>query len=172
MTVMEYGTLRHEGERHRGVRFERLYDATPAELWRALTEPEQIAGWLADASRWTLVVGADYRLDFGDSDNAVTTGVIRTVEPERVLELTWTYPGEADSVVRFELVPQANGVKLVLDHRLLESEAAVGYGAGWQAHLEALERLLARVPSGDEDTWFERYRELRPAYERQAASLP
>jgi uncharacterized protein YndB with AHSA1/START domain len=171
MTVMEYGTLRNEDEERRGVRFERLYDATPEELWRALTDPEQIGGWLAHASRWTLEPGGEYRLEFGDSDDAVTTGTIRQIEPERVLELSWSYPGEIDSVVRFELIPQAQGVMLVLDHSRLPAEPAVGYGAGWQAHLEALDRLLSGRQSGDQDAWFDRYRELLPAYEEQAAAL-
>jgi uncharacterized protein YndB with AHSA1/START domain len=170
MTITEHGTLRNETAERRSVRFERLYDATPRELWRALTDPEQIAGWLAHVSRWTLEPGAEYRLDFG-SDDSVTTGVIREVKEERVLELSWTYPGETDSILRFELEPQERGVKLVLDHRLLQAEAAVGYGAGWQAHLEALERLLAGS-STDDGVWWDRYRELRPAYERQAETLP
>ena len=170
--MTEYGTLRTDGDERRGVRFERLYDATPTELWEALTDPGQIGGWLAHASRWTLEPGAAYRLDFGESDDAATTGVIREIVPERILELSWTYPGETDSVVRFELVPQERGVMLLLDHRLLPAEAAIGYGAGWQAHLEALERLLAGRESGEEDVWWDRYRELRPTYEEQAATLP
>ena len=170
MTATEHGTLRDEDNDRRGVRFERLYDATPSELWRALTDPAQIGGWLAHASRWTLEPGGEYRLEFG-SDESVTAGTIRAVEEERLLELGWTYPGETDSVVRFEIVPQEHGVKLVLDHRLLPADAAVGYGAGWQAHLEALGRLLAGEPSGDGDDWWERYRELRPMYEAQAAAL-
>jgi uncharacterized protein YndB with AHSA1/START domain len=171
MSATEYGTLRNEEGERRGVRFERLYDATPAELWRALTDPGQIAGWLAHASRWSLEPGAEYRIEFG-GDDAVTTGIIREVQEERVLELSWSYPGESDSVVRFEIVPEQRGVRLVLDHSLLPAEAAIGYGAGWQAHLEALGRLLAGEPSGDGEVWFDRYRELRPAYEERAAALP
>jgi uncharacterized protein YndB with AHSA1/START domain len=171
MTAIGPGTLRDEPDDLRGVRFERLYDATPAELWRPLTDPGEIAGWLAHASRWTLEPGGEFRLEFGDSDEAVTTGVVREVEAERVLELSWSYPGETDLVVRFELVPQVRGVKLVLDHRLLPASAAVGYGAGWQAHLEALEARLAGRASGDADAWWDRYKALRPAYEEQAAML-
>ena len=41
-----FGALRQDG-----VRFERLYDATPEELWSAITDPEQIQGWLAHVAR-------------------------------------------------------------------------------------------------------------------------
>jgi uncharacterized protein YndB with AHSA1/START domain len=163
------GTLRDD-DGLRAVRFERLFDATPAELWRALTDPEEIGGWLAHASRWTLEPGGEYRLEF--AGDAVTTGTVRAVEPGRLLELSWRYPGEPDSVLRLEIVPQEHGVKLVLDHRRLPVDATVGYGAGWQAHLEALERLLTAAPAGDADAWWRRYEELRPAYERLAAGLP
>jgi len=164
--VTELGTLRQEGER-RGVRFERLYDATPEELWAALTDPEQIRGWLADATRWELAAGEEYELMFGDDGR--TWGRILAVEPPRVLELEWTYADEPASVVRFEIVPREAGCLLVLDHSRLDPDSAPGYGAGWHAHLDALDALLAGRPAGDGDEWWARYRELRPRYE--AATL-
>ncbi len=160
------GALRREDDRM-SVRFERLYDATPAELWTALTDPKQIRGWLAEASRFELAIGGEIELRFGDTDAEVTRGRIRELEPGRVLEYDWNYTGETTSVVRFELVGQEQGTLLVLDHRHLTAEAAPGYGAGWQAHLEA----LAAPFSGDGDSWWHRYEELRPAYESVAAAL-
>ena len=79
---------------------------------------------------------------------------------------SWTFPGEDESFVRFEIVPQPQGALLVLDHPRLGRAAAGGYGAGWQAHLEALagERNLA--------DWGERFDELRPRYAKLAAALP
>lgn len=160
------GTLRREDERM-SVRFERLYDATPEELWAALTDPKQIRGWLAEATRFELAVGGEVELRFGDGDDGVTRGRIRELEPGRVLEYDWHHPGETASVVRFELVSQEHGTLLVLDHRQLDAAAAPGYGAGWQAHLEA----LAAPFSGDGDRWWRRYEELRPSYETAAAAL-
>ena len=49
-----------------GVRFERIYDATPDELWRAITDPEQIRGWLAHTTRWTLAPGEEWSIRFDD----------------------------------------------------------------------------------------------------------
>ena len=161
------GQLREDGE-HRAVRFEHRYEASPAEVWSALTEPERLARWLADAEL-DLRVGGHYILRFlGEDEGQTTTGEVLALEPERLLELTWLYPGEGDTVLRFELRPDGDGTILVLDHRALPVEAAPGYGGGWQAHLEALEAHLGAEGQPD---WWGRYKELRPLYEAQEAAL-
>ena len=157
------GGLRADADRC-AVRFERLFDFTPEEVWRALTDPEQLPGWLGHVSRWTLAAGEEYELDVGGP----TTGRIVTVQPGRVLELTWTYADEPESLLRFEILPREHGCLLVLDHRRLERAQAVGYGAGWHAHLDGLDSHLA----GRKGDWDRSYQELRPAYEELAAGLP
>ena len=83
-----------------------------------------------------------------------------------MLEYDWTFPGEDESTVRFEIVPQEQGTLLVLDHRRLGRDFVAGYGAGWQAHLEAL--------SGESelDAWDQRYEALHPQYAALVAALP
>jgi uncharacterized protein YndB with AHSA1/START domain len=108
---------------------------------------------------------------FGGEDHAGHWR-IREAEEDRVLELDWRWAEEPESVLRFEIVPQpTGGTVLILDHRLLASETASGYGAGWQSHLEALELLLAGEPSGGADVWRSRYEALRPLYEERAAAV-
>jgi uncharacterized protein YndB with AHSA1/START domain len=162
----EQGQLRLEGER-RGIRFERRYDAAPQEVWSALTEPERMARWLAEAEL-DLRVGGAYALRFSDEEDQTAVGEILAVEPERLLELTWEYPGEPNTVVRFELRPDGDGTILVLDHRGLPAEAAPGYGGGWHAHLDSLEAHLGQEGVPD---WWGRYRELAPLYQAQEAGL-
>lgn len=163
MSVTELGRLREDGDRC-AVRFERLYDFTADELWRALTDPEQLPGWLGHASRWTLAPDEPYELDVGGP----TTGRIVEVEPGRLLELTWRWGDEPESLVRVELEPRGEGCLLTLDHRRLDRSSGVGYSAGWHSHLDALEQLLASAERLD---WELRFRELRPAYEQQAKEL-
>jgi uncharacterized protein YndB with AHSA1/START domain len=147
-----------------GVRFERLYDATPAELWRAITDPDQIRGWFAHTTRWSLEPGDEWGVRFDDGEAG---GRVVSVEEGRILELTWA--GDAgDSLVRFEIVPREAGSLLVLDHTRLVPETRPGYGAGWQSHLEALDALLE---GGDAFDWWERFEALRPAYEELAAAV-
>jgi uncharacterized protein len=162
VSVTELGGLRADGDRC-AVHFERLYDFTVDELWHALTDPESLRGWLGHVSRWTLARGEAYELDVGGR----TIGRIAEIEPGRVLELTWRWGDEPESLLRLELEPRGDGCLLILDHRLLDREHGVDYGAGWHAHLDMLEAVLG----GSEVEFTPRYRELRPAYEEQAAEL-
>lgn len=158
MTAVDYGELQADG-----VRFERLYDATAEELWAALTDPEQLPGWLAHASRFELEPGGAVELRFEDTD--VARGTVQELEPGRVLAFTWRSSEDpAESLVRVEVVPREHGVLLVLEHVRLAPEQRPGYAAGWHAHLDALGGRLERGREGV----LERYRELLPEY-REAA---
>lgn len=124
------------------LRLTRRYAASPAEVWAALTEPDSLARWLARPARLDLVPGGAFELDFPSSPSKRLAGSVRAVEPERVLEIDWRYPGEEPSVVRFELSPDDDGTVLVLDHRQLEERLGQGYATGWTHHLQRLERRL------------------------------
>lgn len=152
------GEVVADGER-RTVRFERDLDASPEELWDALTSPQRLARWLAP-SILTPGPNGHIRHDFGEGETC--EGPILTWDPPRLLEYGWRFSGESDSVVRFELTPVAAGTRLTLVHRHLGQAHAAGYGAGWHAHLDRLAAALA----GDAGTvdWAERFAEVLPAY--------
>ena len=165
-TTEAQGTLRAEPGGRAGVRFERLYDATPDELWAALTDPEQLRGWLAEAARFDLRRGGHVELHFPTESAAVARGRILELQPGRVLEYEWDEAGGPPSVVRFELAPRGDGCLLILDHRLLDAASGPGFGAGWHGHLDALGVILAGGERVDPRV---RYERLRPVYERLAA---
>jgi uncharacterized protein YndB with AHSA1/START domain len=121
---------------------QRRYDATPGEVWAALVDPKSLARWLAPAVRIEPRTGGAFELDFPDAASSRMSGRVRAVEPGRVLEVEWRYPGEAPSVVRFEVEALEDGTRLVVDHRGLERTLATGYGEGWQRHLEELRGIL------------------------------
>jgi uncharacterized protein YndB with AHSA1/START domain len=131
------------------ITFERRYDASPAEVWAALTEPERLARWLAPAE-----IGDTVRIDFG---NDVVTGRVLVRDEPRVLEYEWRFAGEDESVVRFELLADDEGTLLRLEHRRLGPEHALGYSAGWHAYLDDL-------LTGPRSPWEERFAELLPLY--------
>jgi uncharacterized protein len=158
------GSLRADGDRC-GVRFERLYDATADELWRALTDPAQLRGWLAEAPVFEAEPRGRVAFELDEGDGVA--GEVRAVEPGRLLEYTWTFAGESESVVRFELHQQERGTLLVLDHRRLGRRHGAGYAAGWHAYLDRLAALLA----GASVDWLSRFEELRPPYLEQAEEL-
>lgn len=103
-----------------GVRVQRRYDATAAELWAALTEPESVFRWLGRP----------------------LPGDVTIVEPQRTLEVAWDFHGEPLSRVRFELHEEDDGVRLIVDHRGLERAASTAYGEGWKVHLADLDTLV------------------------------
>jgi uncharacterized protein YndB with AHSA1/START domain len=159
----ERGVLRAEGAR-RGVRFERWFAVPAEELWDALTNPERLARWLAPGSVGSSTGGA-VRLDFGEG--GIVTGRVLSWEPPSLLEFEWRFPGETESVVRFELSRDGDGTHLMLDHRALGAEHATGYSAGWHAHLAALSDHL----EGRNGSWDERFAAALPQYRESAAAL-
>jgi uncharacterized protein YndB with AHSA1/START domain len=161
-TSADLGVLRNDDERC-AVRFKRLYDFTPAELWAALTDPERLARWLAQAEV-DPGVGGRVRLGF---DDGVTEGRVLTWDEPHVLEYEWRFAGEDESVIRFELRPQEFGTLLVLDHRRLGRNSGAGYSAGWHAHLDALGGLY----DFSDEAWTQRFEELLPDYRAQADEL-
>lgn len=155
------GALRSDGDRC-AVHFERLYDFTPDELWSALTDPRRLRRWLADTPRFEGRAGGQVELAF---DEGTAEGRVLTWDEPRVLEYEWRFPGEDESVVRFELRPQDAGTLLVLDHWRLGRAAGTGYAAGWHAHLDALAGAIELVE------WQQRLEGLLPLYRAQADDL-
>ena len=143
------------------VVFERRFDAPRERVWLALTDPQELAGWLAPAEI-DLRVGGAVVLKF-DDDN-VERGTITELREPEVIAYTWN-EGKSDSLVRFELEPDGGGTRLTLRHTF-EGEADLpGYGGGWHHHLE----LLAAQTAGKPIEWdWKRYRELKCEYERRA----
>jgi len=98
------------------LRLTRRYAASPAEVWRALTEERSVARWL----------GMDWPAE------------PRQVEPGRMLEVDW--PG--DSLVRVELGEDGAGTVLVLDHMRIAAPAGMRAIGRWSG---ALDRLTEAV---------------------------
>src|SRR5688500_11559698 len=147
-SMIDMGRLRPDGDRC-AVRLERLYDATPDELWSALTDAEQLRGWMAEVTRIDARPGGEFEFRFGDAETEWAAGRVLRADPPRLLELDWTFPGEPASTVRFEIHARAPGALLVLDHSRLDRESGASYSAGWHAHLDLLEAQLGHTPEPD-----------------------
>jgi uncharacterized protein YndB with AHSA1/START domain len=162
MKTETLGTLRRDGER-RAVRYERHYTATPEEVWAALTEPAQVRNWFAEMK---IEPRAGGQVTFEWSGGEREAGVVRVFDPPTTFEYTW----ENGSIIRFDLAPDGDGTLLVLDHSKLPPDQTTGVGAGWHAHLDAIEALLAGSPQTAPE-WKARYESLRPEYEERATQL-
>lgn len=161
--MTDNGTVTWQGDQAT-VQFERWIDAVIDDVWEAISTADGLAAWLAPA-KVDLREGGSVDLDF--QEDGLAGGTILHLVPGSVLEYEWGFPGEPDSVLRIELAPADGGTTLKLNHRLLPADQAVGYGAGWHAHLDQLAEVVTDQPISD---WNERFSELLPLY--QAGDAP
>jgi uncharacterized protein YndB with AHSA1/START domain len=125
-----------------------------------LTEPESISRWLFAEAVLEPRVGGEFRLRWSENEAG---GSVLVWEPPRSLAVEWDEP-DVRSILRIEVSPAEDGATLVLEHRNVTAKAAIGMGAGWHAHLEALDEVLSGRAASSE-RWWPRYEELRPTYE-------
>jgi uncharacterized protein YndB with AHSA1/START domain len=119
------------------VVFHRRYRKPVAKVWAALTTPERLADWLAEAEI-ELKPGGAVRLNWNKGAHTMTGRVI-AYEPPHVLAWSWPIDGR-ETVVRFELRADGEGTLLTLTHAGIGPQSAAGASVrtGWHAHLEGL----------------------------------
>ena len=139
-----WGTLQAEGEA-RILRFERHYKRPIEKVWAALITPERIADWWCADAEVEPRVGGRFHLAFRNGPHTMT-GVITILEPPHRLTYTWTEAvAKGDSLVSWELFPQADGCRLVLTHTLPSGGETMDFLSGWHWHLDALVGALNGV---------------------------
>jgi uncharacterized protein YndB with AHSA1/START domain len=137
----------HEGPGVEGdvydVEIRRTYEAEPADVWDACTDPERLARWFSPVTG-DLKQGGRYSIDGNAS------GTITECDPPRRLALDWEF-GDAISWVTLELSPAgADRCELVLCHRQPRTDHWNTYGpgatgVGWELTVLGLGWHLAGV---------------------------
>ncbi|GAA4716029.1 SRPBCC family protein [Nocardioides conyzicola] len=155
------GTMRALDATTGAVRVEDVYATDIDDLWQACTTPERLARWIAEVS-------GDLRLGGTIHASFVSTwtgaGRIEVCEPPYHLLLTMEPGTEDEAQIEAWLAEEGAGTRLVVEERGLPLDRLYFHGAGWQAHLEDLDRMLA----GDVSAWRERWDELTPSYREMA----
>ena len=140
-----YGTVHKRADGYQ-LRFERHLRHPVEKVWAALTNPAQLAQWLAPGEI-ELTLGGRVYLAFTDGDGVID-GRVTAIAPPRLLEFTWTDKDNDLGFVRWELIADDGGTRLVLTHTV--PEAARDFGlpalAGWHTLLEQLVALLDGQP--------------------------
>ena len=135
------------------LRFERRLWHAPEKVWRAITEPEQLAWWFPTDIEGERRLGGKIRFVFRNAEGPTLDGQITEFDPPRVFAYTW-----GDSVLRWELQPDGEGCLLVFTHTFGQDEEAAKFAAGWHVCLEALGSLLDGEPvSRSDDHWVALY---------------
>lgn len=139
--------------------FVRTFDHTAEEVWAMLTDPAKLPSWLAPGTI-ELRRGGRARLDFIDSGQVIDS-VVTAFEPGRVVEYSWSTPGEPLRPVRWAVEASGGGAQLTLTLSIPFSEDVARGCAGWEAHLDMLAAALEGVPIKFP---FERFKAAREAY--------
>jgi uncharacterized protein YndB with AHSA1/START domain len=71
----------------RGVTKTVSLPATPDEVWRALTSPEELSAWLGDVVELDARAGGAIILR--EADGAIRRGIVETADPARALVVRW-----------------------------------------------------------------------------------
>src|SRR3954451_20673311 len=134
-----------------GVRFERRLAHPPERVWRAITEPGELAAWFPDTIEGEFAPGAEVRFPKFVEMGLPAIGKVTEFEPPRLLAFSW-----GPSALRFELEPDGDGCLLTFTDTLPREESAKN-AAGWEVCLDDLETMLAGTQPGkvDPDHWSE-----------------
>jgi uncharacterized protein YndB with AHSA1/START domain len=130
------------------LRFERLLDHPPEKVWRAVTDPAELAHWFPARVETELRVGAPIRFAFEDAPvDQTPDGEILELDPPKIFVYRW-----GEDVLRWEIFPEGAGCRLLFSHALSEEQgglaAAARNAAGWDECLAMLTaRFDDRLPS-------------------------
>ncbi len=121
------------------LRFERRLGHAPDKVWQAITEPAELKHWFpAEVAYDGTADGTELRFDLQGQH---TTGEILEYDPPKVFAYRWQ-----DDVLRFELIADGDGCRLLFSHTIDESGggvlAAGRNAAGWDTCLDGLAARL------------------------------
>ena len=133
----------------------RKLNASPAKVWRALTQPEALKQWMAPDAAFAipvaetdLRVGGRYHvvMKSPDGEEHDVSGVYREIVASKRLVYTWAWKStpERESLVAWELRAADGGTELTLKHeQFADEEARDKHQQGWTGCLARLEKFVA-----------------------------
>jgi uncharacterized protein YndB with AHSA1/START domain len=129
------------------VERETLVEASPDEVWEALTDGDRLEEWLAPEVELEPYEGGEIAVRDGDDERK---GTVETLEENERFAFTWSRPGEGESFVEFtiEALPGGSRVTVVeTPTRSAPTNTAAGSTAivGWGPALERLRRSMLLV---------------------------
>ncbi|GAB3585482.1 SRPBCC family protein [Amycolatopsis endophytica] len=143
------------------LRFERRLAHGPERVWRAVTDPAELAHWFPARVETEARVGAPIRFVFPDEAPVDDggSGEVLEFDPPKVFVFSWNL-----DVLRFELVPDGDGCLLVFTQTIGGGDIGRLSGGrnaiGWNACLDGLTARLDGAeppPAPDWLTGMERY---------------
>src|SRR3954453_18443806 len=111
-----------------------LVEASPEEVWEALTDEDRLEEWLGPDVGLGPPQGGEIAVRDGDEERA---GTVETVEENERFAFTWSRPGEGESFVEFTIEALPGGSRVTVGETPVgpTAQAAGGWG-GRLAHLQ------------------------------------
>jgi activator of HSP90 ATPase len=123
------------------VHQEHDFRASPKRVYEALLDEEQFAAFSGAPAEIQRAAGGSFSLIRG----RVTGRNVELLANQRIVQAWRVVPWEPGiySIVRFELIPKADGTRLVLDHSGFPPEDVAARHQGWQrVYFEPLRKYL------------------------------
>jgi uncharacterized protein YndB with AHSA1/START domain len=122
----------------------RTLAASSERLWRAWTDPVELAAWMWPPSFGTeclvqLEVGGNFRIASESAGMAVSGEYLEVEEPHRLV-FTWRWDGEdAETLVTVTFAPAGSETRLEVLHERFETvEECASHEQGWNDCLDRL----------------------------------
>jgi uncharacterized protein YndB with AHSA1/START domain len=143
----------------KGVRITRIFDAPRERVFRAWTDPDDVAAWYGpehmeaprDRIRIDLRVGGRWEVTMvprgGGPEFAIGYEIVELVEPELIVLRSDPMPEAGmhePTVVRVEFHDHGRGTRMTLSDGPFPAAAREHAAAGYEAALDKLTRLLDR----------------------------
>jgi uncharacterized protein YndB with AHSA1/START domain len=160
------GEVHTEGQ-YSTIVLKRVLHHAPELVWDAITDPEELKGWLmCSSAKIDGRTGGNIEMVSGLAQYH-SKGRILAWDPPHVLEYEWKVaavtemPMGQDAVFRYELARQGDSTLLTVTYRRITKEVATGFAPGSHALLDRLAAQLDKQPLPD---WLERFDAVRPLY--------
>ena len=152
--------------------FERRLAHPVERVWRAVTDPAELAHWFPSAMSGELTPGGTLSFEFPGGEMPALEGEVIEFDPPRRFAFTW-----GDDILRIELERDGDGCVLRFTVLFDDSARAARDAAGWHVCLERLERHLGGAATRRADTeattdWRELYEEYQRRGLPAGAPLP
>jgi uncharacterized protein YndB with AHSA1/START domain len=119
------------------VERETLVEASPEEVWEALTDEDRLEEWLAPDVELEPVEGGEIAVRDGEDER---NGTVETLEENERFAFTWSRPGEGESFVEFTIEPLPGGSRVTVVETPIAA-TAMAFG-GWGSRLARLHQAL------------------------------
>jgi len=137
------------------LRFERRLDHSVERVWRAVSEPAELARWFVAPVDWKPKAGEVF-------EAAGQAGEITELEAPRRIAWSW-----GDELFRFELRHDGESCLLIFTHVFGDRSLGAQHAAGWETYFNRLDCHLAGEFLSEEEA----HRGVADRHERYAESF-